>query len=336
MTSVLEIYRALPADQRAAYDPAGKVGAPQVRRLQDLAKRLARLADAKRQARENPQFPAYRLDAAMSHVWGWRDNQKRRGINLAGPTERKPRPVYCLPLGGADYALAQNLSHDTHPRRHNWDGPDGSTSARREGDCIVRAFEYRGAHEGRVGHTYAPTMRALARISQDGAILCALIGYTNGTERPETAYTVQAGRGYRWGVDTNGVRLVRLADGADYHPDTDEIRAGRSVIVSALRERAATRIAAAKTAKREAAILKRACAGGVWVCLTDSIAAGNCRAGTESFARRHGLDVGRHYRADAIPAPSGPDESRRVALAVLAAQRRQARELAAGACEVRV
>lgn len=324
----LREYRALAASDRQAYDPSGKRGADDVRRLQHIARAVAALRDARHQARTNQQYPAYQLRIAQDGL---------RAIASRG--EALPRDAarhyLTLPLGPHDAAAASAAAHAQHPRRKNWLVPGPSLTAQPRGACIEHVIEYRGRHKGRTGANWEPTMRALARISLDGAIMTALIGWATGSaENQQAAYTLQAGRGYQWQVDDNGVRLVRRADGADYHPTTDDVRAGRATIIAALRERAATRKAAAKAARRDTTAIKRASRDGVWVCLADSLAAGNCRAGTEAFARRHGLGLHRHYRVEALPAPASETESRRVALAVLAAQRRQAREMIAGVCAV--
>lgn len=323
----LREYRELDTEARRAYDPSGKPGADAVRRLQAIARTVAALREARHQARTNPQYPPHRLRRAQEDL---RDIAGRGGAL----TRELGRQHRTLPLGTADAELVNVAARAAHPRRSNWVQPEPSFKPVVAGGCREYTIAYKGRHKGRFGSNWAPTMRAITRISLDGAILTALIGHSGGGPRPEAAYTVQAGRGYQWQVDANGVRLVRLTDGADYHPTTDEVRAGRAAIVSALRERAATRKAAEKAARREAAILKRASRNGVWVCLADSVAGGNCRAGTESYARRHQLDTRRHYRAEALPKPATADESRRIALAVLAAQRRQAKELATGFCAI--
>ena len=242
--------------------------------------------------------------------------------------ERDDARLHAIPLGKCDAEIAESAARANHTRRFNWGSARPALKPQAWGATIDEAFDYKGRHKGRTGYIYHPTMQSAAHISNDGAILAAMIGHTDGTRNLAT-YTVKAGRGYRWEIDANGVCLVRLADGADYHPNSDEIRAGRATLIATLRERADTRKKAAAASKRDAKIIAAACKDGVWVCLTDAIAAGNCRMGTEQFARRHNLDIRRHYRAELLPRV-GKDNSRRVALAVLAAQRRQARDMARG------
>ena len=325
--AALRQYRNLPRAERAAYDPSGKPGAAEVRQLQAVARAVAALRDARHQARTNPEFPAARLDAARREF---------RGLAHAAPALERERAQQArrLPLGSNDADWADSAARASSPRRTNWLRAGSTLAPTPWGDWIAHAIHYKGAHRGRTGINGRPVMRAHARISTDGALLSALIGQQGSTRRPEACHTVAAGRGYRWEADANGIRIVRVRDGADYHPTTDDVRAGRAHIVAALRERADTRKKLAATARREKAILAAGARGGVWVAFGDSITGGNCRAGTESFCRRHGLSVSAHYRADTLPRPSTPDESRRVALAVLAATRRQAREIAAGRCEI--
>lgn len=319
-------YRALNTPGKLAYDPSGKAGADRVRDLQKIAQFLLAVhqenSDLARNI-NNHQFARIKNPThSMSSLF------RAAGYTMPALV-RDAQCMHTIPLGAQDAAVATKAARAAHPRRSNWDSPRPSLAPCASGATIDEAFAYKGKHKARTGYTYHPTMQSAARISNDGAILTALIGHTDKVD----VCTVQAGRGYKWHVDTNGVRLVRIADGADYHPSSDEIKAGRAAIIATLRERADTRKKTSIAAKRDAKIIERACKDGVWVCLADAIAAGNCRTGTESFARRHGLDIRRHYRAESLPREQG-DTSRRVALAVIAAQRRQARDLERGYAEI--
>lgn len=318
-------YRALDHAAKVAYDPSGKAGAERVRELQ----KIARLIAAARHEGEdiarninNPQFSAWKKSNSLYDLF------RVAGYEVPA-LAREAQRMRTIPLGTQDAATANKAARAAHPRRSNWDSPRPYLKPCAAGDTIDEAFAYKGKHKGRTGYTYHPTMQSAARISNDGAILTALIGHTGKV----AVCTVQAGRGYQWRIYGGGVCLVRLADGADYHPSSDEIRAGRAAIIATLRERADTRKKSAAAAKRDAKIIAAACKDGVWVSLADAIAAGNCRTGTEQFARRHNLDIRRHYRAEQLPREQG-ETSRRVALAVLAAQRRQARDMERGYAEI--
>lgn len=82
-----------------------------------------------------------------------------------------------------------------------------------------------------------------------------------------------------------------------------------------------------------AALVERGEAADIYVCAADSIVAGNCKAGTASFASRHNLDLHRHYRAGEIAAIANGD-ARFVRAAIVAAVRRNRRESAQGYCDV--
>ena len=298
-------YRALDKSSRITYDPSGKIGADAVRKLQQIAKILVKI--------NNPK-----------NFWD------RKGLlSDCGYFEpklvRDSQKSNIVALGNDDAEVATEAAKQKNKRIRNWESARASTDISSVGLSVEsEVFLYRGHYKGWHGTNHFPAMASRARISNDGAILTALIN--------DKYHTLQAGKGYQWEFDANGVRLVRLSDCADYHIDSDDIRAGRKHIISALREREENRQKQVKSAKRDAKIIKAACKYGVWVCLQDSIAAGNCKVGTESFARQHKLDISKHYRAEQLP-QNTPD-SRRVALVILAAQRRQAAEMARGYAEV--
>lgn len=145
-------------------------------------------------------------------------------------------------------------------------------------------------------------------------------------------HTIRAPRGWRWDVDANGLRLRSCSDKRiDYHPTASDLLGAPQELARKARENWATRQAARRAAKADAAAVKRAEAVGVTVCLADSIRAGNCRAGSESWARNHGLDPARHYTpAELLALANG--QTRQVALACTAALRRAIRELDTGVC----
>jgi hypothetical protein len=142
--------------------------------------------------------------------------------------------------------------------------------------------------------------------------------------------TLRAPAGYQWGADSNGIKLSARDDhDADYHPTADEIHAGRNglaKIVTALEANQAKRAALKAQLAAE-----RAEAQGIYVCVADSLAAGNCRAGTLAFAARHNLDPERHYSAPDILAIANGDAAR-VRIAIRAATLRHKREMEAGVC----
>lgn len=138
--------------------------------------------------------------------------------------------------------------------------------------------------------------------------------------------------GYRWHYDQNGLRAIREASPADdYHPTAHCLLAKYAAThivrrLEDLRER--------REAMRAATTVEAARAAGVWVCLADSLRAGNCLQGTLAFGERHGLDRSRHYEAPELLAIANGDASR-VRLAVTAARLRHEREVEAGVCQLK-
>ncbi len=114
-----------------------------------------------------------------------------------------------------------------------------------------------------------------------------------------------------------------------YHPTASEILEGVDELKDLARSARAKRIELAKQAKADAKAVKKAEEVGVMVCLADSLRAGNCRAGSENWARNHGFDTRRHYTPAELLAMANGD-TRRVALVCLAATRRTIAELSRG------
>jgi hypothetical protein len=148
------------------------------------------------------------------------------------------------------------------------------------------------------------------------------------------AHTIRAPRGWRWDIDANGLRLRSCSDSRiDYHPTASELTGDVAELPRLAKAGAAARKAANRAARADARAVKRAEEIGVMVCLADSIRAGNCRAGSESFARNHGLDVAKHYTtAELLAVANG--QTRLVALACTAALRRAIKELDRGYSEL--
>ena len=115
----------------------------------------------------------------------------------------------------------------------------------------------------------------------------------------------------RWEIDQHGIKAVAGPD--DYHPTMGDCLAGVGSIAKKLAANKITREKLAAEKLAEAAEM-----AGVSVCVRDSLRAGNCLAGTQSFAQRHNLDCRRHYSAPEILAQANGDESR-VRLAIRAA-----------------
>lgn len=128
-----------------------------------------------------------------------------------------------------------------------------------------------------------------------------------------TEVSVTLPGGCRWDVDANGLRAMCGPD--DYHPTAPELLAKNcaETIVGKIRKNAEIRAKIAAEKLAEAADME-----GVYVCIADSLRAGNCLSGTQNFAARHNIDCRRHYPALEILRQANGDESR-VRLAIRAA-----------------
>jgi len=148
-------------------------------------------------------------------------------------------------------------------------------------------------------------------------------------------HSVKLPKGYRWDIDANGLVLLDR-QGNDYHPTASDLVAAEPdprKLARLLKEGIAARKAARAKAKQQSEILKKAEKEGASVCLRDSIVSGNCRAGSEQWARNHGLNPHSHYSPSQLLAMANGNASR-VAIVVAAAIRRHRREMDSGRCEL--
>jgi hypothetical protein len=138
-------------------------------------------------------------------------------------------------------------------------------------------------------------------------------------------FSVMLPVGARWSTDQHGIKAVVGPD--DFHPTMPDLLAKNAAekITAKLAANAETRRLLAAQAAVEAAEV-----AGVRVCSRDSLVAGNCEAGTASFAARHGLDLARHYSAPELLA-MGNGDTGRVRLAVRVAVNRTRDEIVRGA-----
>lgn len=173
---------------------------------------------------------------------------------------------------------------------------------------------------------YAASVRSWGAILPNGD----LVGLIS-----KSKFRLKPWRGYRWDTDQNGIRLVRIARPTDdYHPYTNDIEGGMAVIVGRLRSNAKvrkeTRIAARFERMKVKELARKAKAMGARVCFSDSIAAGNCASGTESFCARHNLDKAKSYTPEKLLAIGNGDAQRvRLAIHVAMAQHEKMTKLGA-------
>lgn len=173
-----------------------------------------------RLSRANPEYPKFLVEAAyklLAHLTG-----RQQGTPYSRPpTERDyAQRMHMLPLGPDDTATAMMVAKANHPRKKHWQAPEPALTVCKPSSVIEYRYSKRGVSRLNYGTSFAPIMRAAARISRDGSILTALIGYNQ-----DDSYTVSAPNGYKWGIShKKEVRLICLSDGTYFYPNTDDIR----------------------------------------------------------------------------------------------------------------
>lgn len=259
------------------------------------------------------------------------DQRQAMAAKLAAVRTRRQKRI--LPLGGACQDLANKI-HAQNPRLKNWEGVKSSNTAR--GPAELKTTNH-GRYSSRCSYThytYSVIIRSWVVLLPETKKLVAKIG-----DYPQKI--ISAPRGYRWGADKNGVRLISIAHPtADFHPTAADLLLGARHCVKKLQENRKARWAVEverRKAKADAAqaerIMRRAEAEGLSVCLRDSLRAGNCEAGTVQWASRHGLNPAKHYMPAEVLAIANGD-THRVALVVAVALRRHQAEMARGYSEL--
>jgi len=154
--------------------------------------------------------------------------------------------------------------------------------------------------------------RSFARICSSGVLDVAI---------HTTEYALLPPSGFRWDVDSNGLRLVDVTDNdRDLHFDAEDCwksRKGFAWAIEAIEANAKLRAQQAEQLAKDTTDF-----ADVYVCFADSRRAGNCASGTRSFALKHKLDVARHYPAALLLRHANGD-SHRVRLACKAAKEQQ-------------
>ena len=244
------------------------------------------------------------------------------------PVKRREQGYCLIPLGQkARFCLVQ-WANRARPRVRNWEPPQAGRN--RTIDQIDN-----GRYSGRCTYTHW-TYRAVERSYALAA------GRNLWWHGPSGDRIIAAQRGWQWRRDDNGIMLVRLNGKDDYHPNSDDLDrkdaarwCARQGIANAITRRAAekynrAKLRATEQEKKEAcARIRRAEKEGCLVCLADSLKAGNCRGGSESWARRNGIDPMAHTLPSALLAKAN-GEYRRVSLVVLTALRRHTKEMQQG------
>lgn len=237
--------------------------------------------------------------------------------------KRRSTPVV-VPLGSASAPCLHRVQR-ANPRLREWSHgvtasvlhcPYATYSTGSNSDWKKRSTFRRGAY-----------IQSQATCTRDTATL-VIMG---------EKYQILAPRGYRWDIDQHGLMLVGAA--GEYHPTAgellDDVATGGKgkLIAQALKNAAATRKAAKAEAKRKAKqqanMLRLAEREGATVCLADSRRAGNCLAGSEAWARQHGLDPRRHYAPSEVLRLANGDAGR-VSIVVAMAIRRHREEMERG------
>lgn len=244
---------------------------------------------------------------------------KTHRVKSPGPDSLRPRfilvPVKDTVLAKTAYEEVKRMN----PRKKNIYYGEPLTDHPNEGMFSIprwETFRYKGKFSRFKGSEIYADYCSYIRFTSDGRTARLIQSGVEGLLHPAPA-------GMKWDSDVNGVKLVRLSDGMDYHPTLDDYRAKdfaarvrRAMAQNYLARKASMK--AAKDAARHDEVFRRE-STTCRVLLEDSRRAGNCIEGTLRFAERSlGLDrsevlAGRHLigvPASRLRACAGSDAPR--------------------------
>jgi len=156
---------------------------------------------------------------------------------------------------------------------------------------------------------------------------------------------LSAPRGYRFSCDENGIKISSKSNPKiEYHPTAfdfilaisssygfKDIIQNAKYLYSVRKENEKRKRLEKRKESEIAQSIKTAEKQGCFVSIMDSIIAGNCQAGTESWAARCGLDKSQHYRPSVLLQHGQKTGNEKlVRIAVLHAVRRHQREINQG------
>lgn len=197
-----------------------------------------------------------------------------------------PRPrVVRIGLGPETEARVNAAARKIRPRVKNWVAPHATT------DLAVRSVQTRDIPQGRYSsrctyerYEHCGVVRSAGR--QTRKRLLWFVG--------EQCGTIIARRGWHWGCDQLGIYVARTCNRNTthrYHVDSDDCVAGWSRIWRNAMQHTdkQKQLAREQHASPVETLIAQAARLGLHVDEADSVAAGNCRAGTRAFRLQHGL-----------------------------------------------
>lgn len=218
-----------------------------------------------------------------------------RGVSGTRRLADLPQRPRLIPARLEDATLASDsmaLARGAHPSRRNWNAVEAVARWEPSAPWVDTIDHGRYSSRCTYRHyTYTPRYRCGLFVARSGAGAFLAVGES-------APRWVRAPAGLRWDVDGLGARLV-AKDGTDWHPTLGEL--GRRDFMGFVRARMTAKRAARRVAKRAAKRAARRTMGAatdhaMMIAIAPpvplvraSLAAGNCRAGTETWLRKLGV-----------------------------------------------
>ena len=239
-----------------------------------------------------------------------------------------------IPLGRQTTTRINAEAKHLRPRVINWIDAEADTSSRGVSVAEIDCGRYPGMKWSRYEYS--------ARLRSCGVCSPRWLQFYFGAQSTR----IKSPRGWRFGVDELGIFIVRARENREsfrFHFDSDDLGrrpspkglfgSARQLRAAAIKhekrqlERAHEQRNFARKAKARAETIS---SGYVFVGIRDSREAGNCSAGTRTWATRHGLSANRHYPVNVIRRAGG--DNPQVDRAIQAAADRTIEDMQRGYC----
>jgi hypothetical protein len=198
----------------------------------------------------------------------------------------EPEKAFTPYFGGDFYDVLGELN--PFDRKRKWELKNGYETQ------ITVDQDFQGEYRGN------GRWRTICNARHEGTVKCFIV--LKSVKEVEAIFFTyyknwKAPEGFHWAKDNNGIKLVKsdsIRD--DYHPSARDILDSTvEILIEKLEQNRQRRL---ELETREAAFLAES--KGVFVCVKDSLRAGNCIQGTMQFVNQFNLNPKKHYSATEV------------------------------------
>lgn len=193
------------------------------------------------------------------------------------------KAIFPIPLGFKTRMRFSEIAQEQYPNRKNFETPESTVTLFENGYKVLCRDNGRYSNRCTYTHwTYPIKVTCFGILTKRGDLVGRL---------SKEKFKISPPKGYWFELDQYGFKLVKGKD--DYHFDILELLNGE--IKSKFLENKKKRIENEKKQKLEKKLLR-----GSYICIKDSILAGNCLEGTLSFCKKYKIRPKSHVKYNVL------------------------------------